>query len=121
QGMYRLRCGAGTGEIVIEGVTSLRGCDHAVVPDRIEAGTYLVAGAMAGEDVVVRAVVPQHLDAVIAKLPEAGAHIQTGPEWIRVRRGSLRPIQLRTQSDPGFPTDMQPQFVRFLTHAHATS
>lgn len=113
--------GAGTGEIVIEGVTSLRGCDHTVVPDRIEAGTYLVAGAMAGEDVVVRAVVPQHLDAVIAKLREAGAHIQTGPDWIRVRRGSLRPIQLRTQPYPGFPTDMQPQFVSFLTHAHGTS
>lgn len=113
--------GAGTSEIHIHGVTSLRGCDHWVIPDRIEAGTYLVAAALAGEDVVVRSIVPSHLDAVLAKLRECGTQVEVGDTWVRVRRGSNYPIQVRTQPYPGFPTDMQPQFVSLFTAIPGTS
>lgn len=112
--------GAGTSEIRIDGVTSLRGCDHTVIPDRIEAGTYLVAAAMTGGDVVVRGAVPAHLDAVIAKLREAGAGVEIEGDSIRVTRSATHGVQLRTQPYPGFPTDMQPQFVSLFTSVKGT-
>lgn len=107
--------GAGTGRIVIRGVERLTGCDHTVIPDRIEAGTYLVAAAAAGGDVSVEGVVPFHLEAVIAKLREAGVEVAIRSDAVRVRGKAARPLRLRTQPYPGFPTDMQPQFVAMLS------
>lgn len=115
--------GAGTDCIQIEGVNTLHGCDHTVIPDRIEAGTYIVAAAMIGKDVVVRSVQPQHLDAVLAKLREIGANITVGSDWIRVKANThpIEPVQVKTQPYPGFPTDMQPQIVSLLLLASGTS
>ncbi|MEJ2515145.1 MAG: UDP-N-acetylglucosamine 1-carboxyvinyltransferase [Gammaproteobacteria bacterium] len=105
--------GAGTGTIVVEGVERLHGTRYDVLPDRIETGTYLVAGAVTRGRVRVRDTRPDNLDAVLAKLREAGAEITTGPDWIELDMGGRRPkaVNLRTAPHPGFPTDMQAQFV----------
>jgi UDP-N-acetylglucosamine 1-carboxyvinyltransferase len=104
--------GAGTDTIVIEGRERLGGCEHRVLPDRIEAGTFLVAGAITGGRVRVTGTEPAHLDAVIAKLREAGAKVGVGADWVEVEmKGRPRAIDLRTAPHPGFPTDMQAQFA----------
>ena len=104
--------GAGTDVITIEGVPALHGADYAVMPDRIETGTFLVAGAMAGGCVRATHTQPDALEAVIAKLREAGAHVETGPDWIEVcRQGRLKSVDVRTAPHPAFPTDMQAQFM----------
>jgi UDP-N-acetylglucosamine 1-carboxyvinyltransferase len=104
--------GAGTDTIVIEGRERLGGCDHRVLPDRIETGTFLVAGAITGGRVRVTGTEPSHLDAVIAKLRDAGAKITAGPAWVEVAMdGRPRAVDLRTAPHPGFPTDMQAQFA----------
>jgi UDP-N-acetylglucosamine 1-carboxyvinyltransferase len=104
--------GAGTDTIVIEGRERLGGCEHRVLPDRIETGTFLVAGAISGGRVRVTGADPAHLDAVIAKLREAGAKVTVGPDWIEVEmKGRPRAVDLRTAPHPGFPTDMQAQFA----------
>ena len=104
--------GAGTDTIVIEGRERLGGCDHRVLPDRIETGTFLVAGAITGGRVRVTGTEPAHLDAVIAKLREAGAAVTAGPDWIEVAmQRRPRAVDLRTAPHPGFPTDMQAQFA----------
>ncbi len=104
--------GAGTDVITIEGVPELHGADYAVMPDRIETGTFLVAGAMAGGCVKATHTQPDALDAVIAKLREAGARVETGPDWIQVcRQGRLKSVDVRTAPHPAFPTDMQAQFM----------
>ncbi len=104
--------GAGTDIITIEGVPALHGADYAVMPDRIETGTFLVAGAMAGGCVKATHTRPDALDAVIGKLREAGAHVETGPDWIEVcRQGRLKAVDIRTAPHPAFPTDMQAQFM----------
>ena len=104
--------GAGTDTIVIEGRERLGGCDHRVLPDRIETGTFLVAGAITGGRVRVTGTEPAHLDAVIAKLRDAGAAVTAGPDWIEVAmQGRPRAVDLRTAPHPGFPTDMQAQFA----------
>jgi len=105
--------GAGTDTLVIDGVPRLHGCSYDVVPDRIEAGTYLVAGAITGGRVRVREVRPDHLDAVVAKLREAGASVTAGPDWLEVdmRGRRLSAVDLRTAPYPAFPTDMQAQFA----------
>lgn len=104
--------GAGTSTIRIEGVERLGGTDHTVLPDRIEAGTYLVAAAMTGGKIRLRGVAPQHLEAVIGKLQEAGADISTGDDFIEIDMRGKRPsaVDIRTTPYPGFPTDMQAQF-----------
>jgi UDP-N-acetylglucosamine 1-carboxyvinyltransferase len=104
--------GAGTDTIRVQGVERLRGASHRILPDRIEAGTYLVAGAMTGGRVVVRDVRPDLLDAVLAKLREAGAEIETGPDWISLDMHGRRPraVNVHTAPHPAFPTDMQAQF-----------
>ena len=104
--------GAGTDTIRVQGVERLRGASHRILPDRIEAGTYLVAGAMTGGRVVVRDVRPDLLDAVLAKLREAGAEIETGPDWISLDTHGRRPraVNVHTAPHPAFPTDMQAQF-----------
>ena len=104
--------GAGTSAIRIEGVGELGAVDYTVQPDRIEAGTYLVAAAITGGQVRLANVVPQHLDAVRIKLEEAGASIEWGDDWITLDMGGRRPraVDVRTTPYPGFPTDMQAQF-----------
>ena len=105
--------GAGTPTITIEGVERLHGGEYAVMADRIEVGTYLVAAAMTGGDVTVREVQPHTLNAVLDKLRDAGAEIQTGPDWIRLNMHGQRPkaVDVFTEPYPGFPTDMQAQFM----------
>lgn len=105
--------GAGTDEITIEGVEKLHGATHQVIPDRIETGTYLVAGAITGGDVRLRQTRPDLLLAVLEKLREAGAEIETGADWVRLNMAGRRPtaVSLRTAPYPAFPTDMQAQFV----------
>ena len=105
--------GAGTDTLVIEGVERLHGCRYGVLPDRIEAGTYLVAGAITGGRVRACDVRPEHLDAVIAKLREAGATVTVGADWVEADMGGRRPraVDVRTAPYPAFPTDMQAQFA----------
>ncbi|MBI4510202.1 MAG: UDP-N-acetylglucosamine 1-carboxyvinyltransferase [Deltaproteobacteria bacterium] len=104
--------GAGTSAIDIEGVDELHGIEHSVVPDRIEAGTFMVAAAITRGDVLVRDCMPEHLDAVIAKLRTAGAEVTVEEGGVRVRaRHELNAVDITTQPYPGFPTDMQAQFM----------
>jgi UDP-N-acetylglucosamine 1-carboxyvinyltransferase len=112
--------GAGTDTLVIEGVERLHGCRYDVLPDRIEAGTYLVAGAITGGRVRVAGVRPEHLDAIIAKLREAGATVTVGADWVEADMGGRRPkaVDVRTAPYPAFPTDMQAQFAALDTVAH---
>ncbi|MET0281279.1 MAG: UDP-N-acetylglucosamine 1-carboxyvinyltransferase [Steroidobacteraceae bacterium] len=105
--------GAGTDRIVVEGVRRLHGAEYQVQPDRIETGTFLVAGAITGGRVMARNTHSGHLDAVLLKLQEAGAEIRTGADWIELDMGGRRPqsVELRTAPYPAFPTDMQAQFA----------
>jgi UDP-N-acetylglucosamine 1-carboxyvinyltransferase len=111
--------GVGTDTLVIEGVLRLHGGSYAVVPDRIEAGTYLVAGAITRGRVRVNRVVPGHLDAVLAKLREAGGLISIGADWVECDMRGARPkaVDVRTAPYPAFPTDMQAQFAALNTVA----
>jgi UDP-N-acetylglucosamine 1-carboxyvinyltransferase len=103
---------AGTDTITIHGVENLHGCDYSVLPDRIETGTYLVAAAITGGKVLVKRTDPSLLDAVLAKLEEAGAIIDIGEDWIELDMEGRKPlaVNIRTSPYPGFPTDMQAQF-----------
>jgi len=103
--------GQGTSVIEVEGVASLHGCDHTVIADRIEAGTYLVAGAITGGDVTVTHCEPGHLTAFLDKLREAGVLIETGPDFIRAHGRPTRAVEIVTEPYPGFPTDLQAQFM----------
>jgi UDP-N-acetylglucosamine 1-carboxyvinyltransferase len=111
--------GAGTDKIVVQGVLELTGTDYEVLPDRIETGTYLVAGAITGGHVRTKSTRPDHLDAVIAKLEEAGARVGVGENWIEVdmRGQRARSVDVRTAPYPAFPTDMQAQFAALNTVA----
>ncbi|MEY4507566.1 MAG: UDP-N-acetylglucosamine 1-carboxyvinyltransferase [Pseudomonadota bacterium] len=114
--------GHGTSRIRIQGVERLHGCTHQVVADRIEAGTFLCAVAATGGDVVLRHARADHLDAVIVKLRDAGAQIEAGEGFIRVRAsGRLQAQSFRTTEYPGFPTDMQAQFMALNCISHGTS
>jgi len=111
--------GQGTDTIVIDGVESLHGATYDVLPDRIEAGTYLVAGAITGGRVRARGACAEHLDAVLAKLQEAGATVTRGDNFVEVDMRGRRPkaVDIRTAPHPGFPTDMQAQFAALNTVA----
>lgn len=110
--------GAGTDTIRIKGVERLGGAVHSVLPDRIEAGTYMVAAAVAGGDVMVRNVMPNHLKAIVAKLQESGADVEVLDEDIHVKStGKLKSIDIKTLPFPGFPTDMQAQFMALISVA----
>ncbi|MFO7276600.1 MAG: UDP-N-acetylglucosamine 1-carboxyvinyltransferase [Pseudomonadota bacterium] len=111
--------GAGTDKIVVQGVERLRGTQYEVLPDRIESGTYLVAGAITGGNVRIKNTRPDHLDAVLVKLEEAGARLGIGPNWIEIDMRGRRPrsVNVRTAPYPGFPTDMQAQFAALNTIA----
>ncbi|HEU4368662.1 MAG TPA: UDP-N-acetylglucosamine 1-carboxyvinyltransferase [Methylomirabilota bacterium] len=114
--------GAGTGRLEIQGVPGLAGAVHRVVPDRIVAGTLLVAGAITGGDVRVTDVVPDHLTAVLAKLEECGVTLDVGSDWVRARGPSRpRPADIVTSPFPGFPTDMQAQLMTLLGLADGQS
>ena len=105
--------GAGTDTLVVEGVDSLHGANYQVLPDRIETGTYLLAGAITGGRVKVKDTRPDTLEAVLIKMEEAGVRINTGPDWIEADMNGGRPkaVRIRTAPYPAFPTDMQAQFV----------
>jgi UDP-N-acetylglucosamine 1-carboxyvinyltransferase len=114
--------GAGTPTISIEGVRELAPTDHSVIGDRIEAGTFLVGGVLAGGPVTVEGVDPAHLDMVLTKLEQAGADVGTGEDSITVgRSGPVTPADVATLPYPGFPTDMQPQFMALLAIADGNS
>jgi UDP-N-acetylglucosamine 1-carboxyvinyltransferase len=114
--------GAGTDTLVIDGVESLHGAHYQVLPDRIETGTYLLAGAITGGRVKVKDTRPDLLEAVLLKLEEAGAQVNTGPDWIEVDMNGNRPraVRIRTAPYPAFPTDMQAQFVALNAVAEGT-
>ena len=114
--------GAGTRTITIEGVKELHGAEHEVIPDRIEAGTFLVAGAISGDDVTLHRVHPEHLQAVISPLREAGFHIESNGSKISIAPGTKRrPLKLDTVPYPGFPTDMQAQMCALLANTDGIS
>jgi UDP-N-acetylglucosamine 1-carboxyvinyltransferase len=114
--------GAGSSVITIDGVERLKPVDHAIIPDRIEAGTLLVAAAITGGDVLVKNAVPEHLEPVIAKLRQAGCKVTIEAEGIRlVGPARLNAIDIRTQEHPGFPTDMQAQLMAALSTAKGSS
>jgi UDP-N-acetylglucosamine 1-carboxyvinyltransferase len=114
--------GAGTRTIRVEGVDRLHGAEHNVIPDRIEAGTYLAAGALTGEEVWVDDCNPEHSAAVIDKLQELGVTVEPSETSVRVHRAEpLQPAKLKTLPYPGFPTDMQAQLMVLLTQAKGTS
>lgn len=114
--------GAGTNVIRIEGTDELRGCTHTVIPDRIEAGTYMVAAAMTDGDVYIENALTEHLKPVVAKLKEAGVKIEEDVDGVRVTgTGVLRSVDIKTLPYPGFPTDMQAQFMALTTVARGTS
>jgi len=107
--------GAGTRRIIIEGVKELHGAEHDVIPDRIEAGTFLVAAAISGNDVTLKRTDPEHLKSLTDPLIQAGYSITTGKEEVTLRaNGNRRPLKLETQPYPGFPTDMQAQMCALL-------
>lgn len=114
--------GAGTDVIKIRGVEKLHGCTYSIIPDQIEAGTYMVAAATCGGDVLVKNVIPKHLESVSAKLEEAGAEIIEYDDAVRVTRFKpLMKCNVKTMPHPGFPTDMQPQMAVLLSVANGTS
>jgi UDP-N-acetylglucosamine 1-carboxyvinyltransferase len=114
--------GAGTSLITIEGVDEVHPLDHAIIPDRVEAGTLMVAAAVTRGNVLVKDCSPEHLDAVIAKLQAAGAQVSVEGDAIRVvGRGDIQPADIATRPYPGFPTDMQAQFMVLMAQARGQS
>ena len=114
--------GAGTKTIRIKGVKKLHKTDHTVIPDRIEAGTYMVAAAITNGDLVIENVVSSHVQPVIAKLRETGVTIEEYEDKIRVKsNGFIKPVDIKTLPYPGFPTDMQAQFMALMSLAEGTS
>ena len=114
--------GAGTDTIKITGVDKLEGCHYTIIPDQIEAGTYMVAAAATGGDVYVKGVIPTHLESIIAKLVEMGVIVEEYDDVIRVRReGPLKRVDIKTLPYPGFPTDMQQPFAVLLALADGIS
>ena len=114
--------GAGTDVIKIHGVARLRGGSYSIIPDQIEAGTYMAAVAAAGGDVLIRNVIPKHLDCITAKLVEMGVEVEELDDALRLRReGPMGRVNVKTMPYPGFPTDMQPQIAAALCIAQGTS
>ena len=114
--------GAGTDVIRIEGVKELHGTDYTIIPDRIEAGTYMVAAAMTGGDIMIENILPEHQKPLIAKLREAGATVIEDIDKVRViGSGELKAVDIKTLPYPGFPTDMQAQMMAMMVIAHGRS
>ncbi|MBO4261190.1 MAG: UDP-N-acetylglucosamine 1-carboxyvinyltransferase [Clostridia bacterium] len=114
--------GAGTNIIKIQGVKKLHGCIYSIIPDQIEAGTFMVAAAATHGEVTVRNVIPKHQEALTAKLEEMNIGVTEGPDWIKIYdKGRLKSTNIKTAPYPGFPTDMQPQIVTLLSTAEGES
>ncbi|MGB4018690.1 MAG: UDP-N-acetylglucosamine 1-carboxyvinyltransferase [Syntrophomonadaceae bacterium] len=114
--------GAGSNVIKIEGVEKLSSTDYSPIPDRIEAGTYMVAAAATAGDIIIKNTIPEHLKAVTAKLLESNAIVEENNGHIRVyRQQDIKPVYIKTQPYPGFPTDMQAQFMAYLSLARGSS
>ncbi len=114
--------GAGTDVIKIRGVSSLHGATYSIIPDQIEAGTFMVAAAATGGNVLIKNVIPKHLESITNKLVKAGATVEEYDDSVRVyREGDLHPTDVKTMPHPGFPTDMQPQFTTLLTQCDGVS
>jgi UDP-N-acetylglucosamine 1-carboxyvinyltransferase len=114
--------GVGTSTIRIKGVSRLRGARHRIIPDRIEAGTFIVAGAISGGDLNIAGCDPSHLQAVVQKLTECGVKLRLGPDSVRViSDGGLKAADINTEEYPGFPTDMQAQYMALATQAEGAS
>lgn len=114
--------GAGTDIIRIDGVEQLHGCRHTIIPDRIEAGTFMILAAAVGDGILIDNVIPQHLESVTAKLREVGAQIEAGDDQIFVSPGpGMKAVDIKTLVYPGFPTDLQQPFTALLTKAAGTS
>lgn len=114
--------GTGTDSIKIKGVKHLNGTTYSIIPDQIEAGTYMVAAAATGGNVIVKNVIPKHLEAITAKLQEIGVDVQEFDDSVRVYScGSFNKCNVKTMPHPGFPTDMQPQITALLSMANGTS
>ena len=110
--------GAGTSEITIQGVSRLKGCIHDIIPDRIEAGTYIIAAAAAGENITVNNVIPQHIEALTSKLEEMGVELEIGSDYIKVIKAeNLKAVDVITQPFPGFATDLQQPLTALMTKA----
>jgi UDP-N-acetylglucosamine 1-carboxyvinyltransferase len=115
--------GAGASTIYVQGVERLHGASHTIIPDRIEAGTFLIGGAITGGDVTVTGCAPAHLRALLAKLEQAGAEVsEPAPDALRVRApGRLQSADVTTEEHPGFPTDLQAQYMALMTQAQGVS
>jgi UDP-N-acetylglucosamine 1-carboxyvinyltransferase len=115
--------GAGTSVIKVRGVERLHGAEHAIIADRIETGTFLIAGALTGGDLLVTGCVPGHIRALLAKLDQAGVEVsEPAPDQMRIRaRGKLKSVDVTTEEHPGFATDLQAQFMALMTQAHGIS
>ena len=110
--------GAGTDTIRIEGVKELKGATHYIIPDRIEAGTFMVAAAITRGDVLIENAVPEHMTALIAKMREMGVEIIEEDDGIRVRANDpLKAVDIKTMPHPGFPTDMQSQMMALMLNS----
>jgi len=114
--------GAGTDVIRIVGVKKLSGTNYMIIPDQIEAGTYMIAGAITRGDVTVHNLIPKHMESVSAKLLEMGVELEEGDDYIRVKaKDRLKAVNIKTLPYPGFPTDLQPQMSALLSIAEGTS
>ena len=114
--------GAGTDVIKIRGVKQMHGCTYSIIPDQIEAGSYMVAAAATGGDVLIKNVTPKHLEPITAKLRRAGVDVEEFDDSVRVsRKGDILPLKINTMPHPGFPTDMQPLMGVLLSVAKGTS
>ena len=114
--------GAGTDQIKIVGVDKLGSCFHEVVPDYIETGTYMIIASAMGKNIKITNAIPDHVEALTLKLREMGISVKTGPDYIEISRGSnLKPVNIKTQVYPGFPTDLQQPFATLLTQCKGKS
>ena len=114
--------GAGTDVIKIRGVKELHGCNYSIIPDQIEAGSYMVAAAITKGDVMLHNVIPKHMEPITAKLRAAGCQVEEFDDSMRITRtGALKPLKIKTMPHPGFPTDMQPLMTTLLSVADGTS
>ena len=114
--------GAGTDVIKVRGVEKMHGCTYSIIPDQIEAGSYMVAAAATGGDVLIKNVTPKHLEPITAKLRRAGVDVEEFDDSVRVsRKGDILPLKINTMPHPGFPTDMQPLMGVLLSVAKGTS
>ena len=114
--------GAGTDVIKVRGVEKMHGCTYSIIPDQIEAGSYMVAAAITKGDITLHNVIPKHMEPITAKLRAAGCEVEEFDDALRITRtGELKPLKLKTMPHPGFPTDMQPLMTALLTLAKGTS